>query len=447
MTGKIIPIPEKGLLKDDIISEMRELSGKDVNWHAGKAFGYVYHIDDEHSEFIKKAHNLFSSTNALSPLAFPSLKRFETEIVSMTAEMLGGDGDTVGNVTSCGTESILVAVQTYRNWGRSKKNIKEPEMILPKSAHPAFEKAAHYFDVKVVHTDLADDYRADVEALKEAITKNTVLIVGSACDYPRGVIDPIQDMAGIAEENKIGFHTDSCLGGFMLPWIKKLGYNIPPFDFRVPGVSSMSVDSHKYGFGFKGSSVVLFKTKKYQRSQYFAFTTWPGGVYVSPSLTGTRPGGVIAGTWAAMKSLGKEGYLKYAKITMDTTQKLMKGINSIPELHVLGEPAMTVFSFGSDKINMYVLADDMQKRGWVLDRLQFPRCLHCIVNPNQAEIADEFLDTLKSSVEFVKKNPKKDPEGTAGMYGLISKIQFSKLTKKIVKNKVKDFLAEQYRID
>ncbi|MHA1872385.1 MAG: aminotransferase class V-fold PLP-dependent enzyme, partial [Promethearchaeota archaeon] len=427
--------------------EMKEASKKDVNWKEGKAFGYVYHLTDEHSEFLKKAHNMFASTNALSPLAFPSLRKFEAEIVSMTADMLNGTSEAVGNVTSCGTESILVAVQTYRNWGRRKKKIKEPEMILPRSAHPAFEKAAHYFGVKPVHIPLTEDYTADVEALKKAITKNTVLIVGSACDYPRGVVDPIKEMASIAQEHKIGFHTDSCLGGFMLPWLKKLGYDIPPFDFSVPGVTSMSADCHKYGFGFKGSSTIIFRDNSFQRDQIFAYTEWPGGVYASPTLTGTRPGGVIAGTWAAMKSLGEEGYLKMAKITMDTAQRMQKGINEIPELHVLGKPVMTVFSFGSDKINPYILGDAMQKKGWVLDRLQFPSCLHCIVNPHQAAIVDDFVEDLKESVEYVKKNPKKDPEGTAGMYGLIAKIQFSKLTRKMVQNKVKDFLADQYKTD
>lgn len=441
---KTLEIPEKALSKDEILGKMKQMSNEDVKWHEGKAFGYVYHIDDEHSDFIKKCHNKFASTNALSPLAFPSLKRFESEIVSMTASMLGGDDEVVGNVTSCGTESILVALKTYRDWGNKKIKTDNPEIILPRSAHPAFDKGAHYFGLKIIHVDIRDDYRADPDAMQDAITDDTVMMMGSACDYPKGVVDPIEELAEIAQDHKIGFHVDSCLGGFMLPWLKKLGYPIPNFDLSVEGVTSISADCHKYGFGFKGSSTILFKDEDFQKYQYFATTEWPGGIYASPTMTGTRPGGVIAGTWAAMKSLGQDGYMKVAEKTMKTTQKLMNAVKSIPELHVFGEPDMTVFTFGSDDLNVYRLADLMQARGWILDKLQKPRCLHCIVNPNQFEVTDEFKTDLTACVEELRDNPRaKTEDGTAAMYGMMEKLPLRKLVKK----KVIDFMIDQYKLD
>ncbi|MCP4764199.1 MAG: aspartate aminotransferase family protein, partial [archaeon] len=396
---KKVRIPEKGIPSKELLQNLSDFRDEDVNWKSGKAFGYVYHATDEIKELIRDSYDMFSSTNALNPMAFPSLKQFEAEIASMTADMLGGDTNAVGNVTSCGTESVILAVKTYWDWAHNKKGIKNPEMIVPESIHPSFNKGAHYFNVKTITIPLDDNFKLNVSDVENAINKNTMLIVGSACDYPRGMVDPIEKLAALAKDHKIGFHTDSCLGGFMLPWLKKLGYDIPEFDLSVDGVTSISADSHKYGYGAKGTSVLLFKDKSFQKHQYFCHLPWPGGVYAHPTMTGTRPGGVIAATWAAMRHIGEDGYLSLAKKAMETTQRLKDGINAIPEMHVLGKPDMTVFSFGSDTLNPYIIADAMQKRGWVLDRLQYPACLHVIVNPFHETVVDEFLTTLKEAVE------------------------------------------------
>ncbi|MBD3352744.1 MAG: aminotransferase class V-fold PLP-dependent enzyme [Candidatus Lokiarchaeota archaeon] len=440
---KEIRLPKNGLSKDEILNKLKESSKSDVEWEHGKAFGYVYHIDDEHTNLLMEANDLFASTNAMNPMAFPTLKQCEGEVISMTADMLGGDDDVVGSMTSGGTESILMAVKTYRDRARKKKKVKDPEVVLPLSAHPAFDKAGHFLDVRIKHVPICEDYRADVEKMEEAITDNTILMVGSACDYPKGVIDPIKELAAIAEDHGIGFHVDSCLGGFMLPWLKKLDYPIPDFNFKVPGVTSMSADSHKYGFGYKGSSLVLFKDKDYQKYQFFAQTSWPGGIYATPTMTGTRPGGAIAATWAMMKFMGEEGYLKFAKQTMETTNKLMDGIKKIPELHIFGDPDMTVFTFGSEDVNVYRVADLMQTNGWVLDRLQKPRCLHCIVNPDQAAVVNDFLEELQNAVDKVKDKPRiKVDDGTAAMYGLMAKFP----SRKFIKKQAINYLIKQYKL-
>ena len=445
-----ITIPKKGISRDTLLDEINTLKLKDVDWHGGSAFGYVYHTTDEHTKLKNDVFSIFSSTNALNPMAFPSLKKFEAEVVAMTSDMLGGNEKTVGSMTSGGTESILLAIKTYRDKALSKKfGTKRPEMIMPVSAHPAFEKASHYFGVKSIRIPLNDKFVPDIEALKNAINKNTILIIGGACEYPRGMVDPIKEMAGIAYDKKIGFHVDSCLGGFMLPWVKKLGYDIPPFDLSVEGVTSISADSHKYGFTSKGSSVLLFEDKSYQRHQYFAFADWPGGTYASPSLGGTRPGGVIAASWAAMRSLGEEGYLKYAKITMDATKKLMKGVNKIPELYVVGSPDMTVFSYASTEFNTYLIADAMEARGWVMDKVRQPRSLHLIVNPHQSDVTEKYIKDLNDCVQDYRDlgksgMKKKYKEGQASLYGLIDMGASNKVSKNIIVNQMKDFMAKQF---
>jgi len=257
---------------------------------------------------------LFFSENALNPTVFPSLRRMETEVVAMTAALLGGDEHTVGNMTSGGTESLLMAVLTAREWGRAHKpDVQAPEMVLPATAHPAFEKAAHYFGVRPVHVPVGPDLRADVERMRAAITPRTVLLVGSAPSYPHGVVDPIVEIAQVAQEHGLLCHVDACVGGFELPFLRRLGYPVPDFDFQVPGVTSMSADLHKYGYAAKGASVVLYRDSALRRHQFFAYTDWPGGVYASATLAGTRPAGPIAAAWAVLHYLGEEGYLALAE--------------------------------------------------------------------------------------------------------------------------------------
>ncbi len=443
---KSFTLPESGLSKDEVFEKLKKYKKDDVDWRSGKCFAYVYYYNDEHEEIIQDAHNMFFPTNALSPLAFPSLAKFEAEVVSMAADLFYGDRKTCGNVTSGGTESILMAVKTYRDYNRKRNpDIKKPEMILPDTVHAAFNKAAHYFDVNPVYIPCTEEnnWRPDLEAFKAAITDNTILAVGSACEFPRGNVDPIPKMAAIAKEEGFGFHVDSCLGGYMLPFLEKLGYDIPPFDFRVDGVTSISADIHKYGMTPKGSSTLLFKNQRLWKNQFHAYTKWMGGIYASPTMGGTRPGSILAGAWAGMMELGEDGYLQMAKQTKEATDKIIDFIEKHPDLEVMGSPIMTVFSFRStnDDLHIFALGDVLKKKGWMLDKLQFPPALHCIVVPHQAEVVDDFLKALDESIEYTKDHPELKEQGDAAMYGMMASFD----DRDQLENVVVNFLADQYK--
>ncbi len=399
-----IRFPAHGQPKNAVLDQMRALREHDVRWRDGKVFSLVFHAGDEVYDLLKEAYTMFFSENGLNPTAFPSLRRFETEVVSMAIDLLGGDAHAVGNMTSGGTESILMAVKTARDWARANKpEIAVPEMILPRSAHPAFQKAAHYFDVRPVTTPLTLDYRADVDAVQEAITPNTILIVGSAPSYPQGIVDPIRELAQTAQAHGLLCHVDACVGGFMLPFVQRLGCPVPDFDFRVPGVTSISADLHKYGYAAKGASVLLHRDKHIRRHQLFATTDWPGGIYASPAMTGTRPGGAIAAAWAVMNFLGEEGYLQIAEQVMQATAQIQAGIAGIDGVEVLGSPAMSVFAIGSETLNIFEIGDEMTVRGWHMDRQQFPACLHMTVNHAHAGVVDVFLADLSAAVAKARK--------------------------------------------
>jgi len=439
-----VVIPDNGIPEEDLIGEMEALRQEDTNWREGKVWSLVYHATDKHTEMLKKAYTMFFSKNALSPMAFPSLRKFETEVISMTVDLFNGDKRCCGSMTSGGTESILMAIKTYRDWARDKfPHIKKPEMVLPSSAHPAFDKGADYFGVKCIRVPVDDQtHRADVTAMEKALNDNTILMVGSACDFPRGVVDPISNLAAIAQSCGIGMHVDACLGGFMLPFVKKLGYEVPDFDFTVPGVTSISADVHKYGYGAKGASTILYRKERVWKYQFSVYTDWSGGIYISPGMRGTRPGGTIAAAWAAMRSLGIDGYLNLARIVMDASKKLINGINEIPELYIIGKPVMSVFSFTSDKIDIYNLGDVMDKKGWHLDRIQFPNALHMMVNPHHSQIVDTFLKDLRDSVKEVVENPGNSSEGDAAIYGMVASLP----DRGKVKDYIINFLKSQYKI-
>ncbi len=399
-----LPFPSTGKTKDEVLDAMRSARDHDVQWQKGRAFSLVYHAGKDVDDLLKEASLLFFSENGLNPTAFPSLRKFETEIVSMAASLLGGDDNAAGTVTSGGTESLLMTVKTARDWARKNRpEIIHPEMILPLSGHPAFEKAAQYFDVKPVRTALRADYRADVESARQAVTPNTILMVGSAPAYPHGVIDPIREMAAIALEHGFLFHTDACVGGFMLPFVRKLGYPVPDFDLSVPGVTSISADLHKYAYAAKGASVILYKTAELRRHQLFVSINWPGGIYPSPSMGGTRPGAPIAAAWAVLNYLGESGYLEMTDLVMKAARRFQDGVNATPGIKVISDPEMSVFAIGSDGLDVYALADELTKRNWHLDRQQFPPTLHMTVQFGHVEVVDEFLNDLADAVNTVRK--------------------------------------------
>jgi len=443
MTGSGARIPETGLNRQVLLERMQAMRAGDVQWQQNKAFGLVYRHSDAHTDLIKTAYGLFLSENGLNPMAFKSLQVMERDVVGMTANMFHGDADAVGSMTSGGTESLLLAVLTYRNHSRRKRPwIRKPELVVPESAHVGFTKAGEYFDVKIVRTPLRPDYRADVAALESRINRNTIGIVGSAPSYPYGIIDPIGELGAVALRRGVPLHVDGCLGGFFLPWVEKLGYPVPPFDLRVPGVTSISADLHKYGYAAKGASSIIYRSLDFFRDQIFAEVDWCGGVYGGATMAGTRPGGAIAAAWASLHSLGQAGYVENARAVMEATRRYMDGVRAIPGLCVLGEPEMSVFAFGAkdSRISMYAVADKLEESGWHVDRLQRPESIHLIINAGHAQVAAQYLADLRTAVDHVVAHPEAALEGQAPMYGLIAKAPL----RRMVKRNVVNILAQLY---
>lgn len=403
-SSKPISFPTHGRDRSEILTQMRSFRKNDLKWHEGSVFSLVFFAGEEVHQVAQQAYNLFFSENGLNPTAFPSLRRMETEVIAMSAALLGGDEETAGNMTSGGTESILLSVLTAREWAKiHRPSVQVPEIILARSAHPAFAKAAHYFGLKIINTAVLPDLRADVAAVRKAVTPDTILIVGSAPSYPHGVVDPIGSLAEVAQEHGILCHVDACVGGFMLPFVHRLGYPVPAFDFQVPGVTSISADLHKYGYAAKGASVILYRHKEIRRFQMFAEIEWPGGIYASPTLAGTRPGGSIAAAWAVMQHLGEEGYCRIARQVMEATEILRQGIEDIEGVQVLGDPVMSLMALGSTTLNIYEIGDELGLRGWHLDRQQFPPSLHLTINFAHISRTADFLQDLASAVAAARK--------------------------------------------
>lgn len=388
--------PEKGLRYDEIIASINTRKKMDAEWRNGKTFGYVYQPDEDLTRLLKDVYDLFFFYNALNITLFPSLVTFENETISMVRDLLNGDRNICGNITSGGTESIFMAVKSARDKAKLEHpEISQPVMIIPRSAHPAFNKAAHYLGIKIIQISLRSDYRADIQHLLSAIDRNTIMIVGSAPTYSHGVIDPIAEMGKVALEHQIWFHVDACLGGFILPFIEKLGYPVPPFDFRVPGVTSISADVHKYGYGAKGASIILYRNKELRKNQFFIRGDWPGGLFGSATLLGTKSGGPIVAAWATIKFLGSDGYLKMTEKTMAAVKKIQLGVSTIPGLHVISDPEMSVFAITSDNNNIFQIGDELGSRGWHLDRIMEPEGIHLNITNSNTGHVDEFLKDLE----------------------------------------------------
>jgi sphinganine-1-phosphate aldolase len=417
-------IPNEGRERSQILQDMETMRlHEDATWREGFVSGGVYHGDAEHIDFLNRVYALNSQSNPLHADVWPSATKFEAEVVAMTANMLGGAGQDIhGTVSSGGTESILLAMKTYRDWAREKKGITKPEMILPVTAHAAFDKACQYFNIQPVRIPFDENYCADLDAARKAITPNTVVIVGSAPTFPHGAMDPITALSELAHQHGIGFHTDACLGGFVLPWAEKLGYSVPAFDFRLPGVTSISVDTHKYGYAAKGTSVILYRGLDLMHYQYYTTTEWPGGLYFSPTLAGSRPGALSAACWAAMISIGEQGYLDATKKVLETAEFIKDGIRQIPELRLLGD-SLFVIAFASDSLDIYKVLEAMSRKKWSLNGLHKPSCMHLCVTlrHTQPGVAERFLGDLREAVAHVKTHP--EEKGTmAPVYGMAATI-------------------------
>ncbi|MEP6661739.1 MAG: aminotransferase class V-fold PLP-dependent enzyme [Acidimicrobiales bacterium] len=409
-------LAERGRPAVDVLAELDAMRSGDVRWRDGRAFTLVYYAGPELYEVARQAYELYMAENGLNTNAFPSLARMQSEVVEMVLGLMHGS-TAAGFMTSGGTESILMAVLAARERGRAERNVAAPEMVLPASAHAAFEKAAHYFGVKSVRVPVRADWRADVDAMAAVVNDSTVLVVGSSPQYPQGVVDPIEAIAAIASDRGISCHVDACMGGITLPFLEQLGRAIPPWDFRVDGVTSISVDLHKFGYTAKGASVIAYRTKELRRYQTFVTDNWLGGLYGSSGVLGTKSGGAMAAAWAVMNHLGQDGYRQLTATARAATERLAVGIGEIDGLVLRAEPDTTLLAFGATgDVDAFAVADALWRRGWYIDRQGPPPSLHCTINAAHDAVIDGFLADLAACVDEVRTSAR---SGGQGAYGTI----------------------------
>lgn len=409
-------LPERGRPAGEVLGDLEGMRGSDVDWRGGRAFSLAYHAGPEVLELTREAYARFSVENALNVDAFPSLRRLQSEVVSAVAGLVHGGPEAAGFLTSGGTESLLMAVLAARERARAERGVTDPEMVLPASAHASFEKAAHYFGVRSLRVPVRDDWRADAAAMADAVSPNTVLLVASAPQYPQGVVDPVAEVAAVAERVGVPCHVDACMGGMVLPFLERLGEPVAPWDFRVPGVTSISVDLHKYGYAAKGASVILHRTKALRRFQTFQTDAWLGGLYASSGVLGTKSGGAIAAAWAVMHHLGEHGYLRLVRSARDACLRIAAGIRALPGAALLAEPDATLLALRFADADPFAVGDALRRRGWYLDRQAPPPSLHATVNAVHAGVADAFLGDLAAAAGEVRAAAAR---GERGAYGAL----------------------------
>lgn len=414
-------LPATGRPRAEILAEIEEMSAaEDAVAHEGKISGSIYSGDEAHYAFLNEVFGHYSHANVIQRDMYPSATRFEGEIIAMTAALMHAP-EPCGVLTSGGTESLMNPLLVYREWGR-ERGITQPNLVLPSTAHPALHKGAHYFGIEVRTASVTDQFVADMASVRSLVDENTVALAGSAGSYPHGLIDPIGELSDLALERGINLHVDGCLGGFILCWGEELGAGVPVFDFRHPGVTSISADTHKYGFGLKGSSVLLYRTPELRRKQYFIMPDWEGGNYTSPGMSGSRSGGIIAAAWAAMVTLGREGYLAIAADIFRTAARLREIIGEHPELRVLGDPkfnvafaASTAEALGDDPIDIFHVNDALAAKQWRMNGLQHPPAVHfCITRPNTLPgVMDRFAADLHEAVGYARERRGTQPRSGA----------------------------------
>ncbi|TYP89579.1 pyridoxal phosphate-dependent decarboxylase family protein [Blastococcus xanthinilyticus] len=390
--------PASGTDASEVLGRIEQLQHEDIGWRDGRAFAYVYHAGEALEELLQDAYLAGFSTNGLSPAAFPSLGRMERDVLEMVGDLLGCPAP-AGSMTSGGSESILLAVKTARDaLLASRPEVARPRVVLPVSAHPAFSKAAHLLGMTTTRVPVDPaGLRADPERMHRAVADDTALLVASAPSYPHGVVDPVADLAAVAGDHDVPLHVDACVGGMLLPFVRDLGRPVPAFDFTVAGVSSMSVDLHKFGYAAKGASLVLYRDPSYFAHQPFVFDDWSGGHYAAPNVAGTRPGGAIAAAWAALTHLGRKGYQDLTRRALAATDEIRAGIERIPGLQVLGAPDASLLAFGSAGPSLPAIVKDMRRRGWAMGLQGPPESIHLTVTAGHERVVDALLADLRSA--------------------------------------------------
>jgi glutamate/tyrosine decarboxylase-like PLP-dependent enzyme len=402
MTDLRRPLPDHGTDWDTLRERLVALGARDADWRRGRTAVYVFHAGEDVLRVAKDAYALYQSENALGPMAFPSLKQMEEEVVGIGLSLLHAPAEARGSMTSGGTESILLAVKACRDEARSRGvDTRGAEIVAPRSVHPAFDKAALYLDLRVVRVPVAADLRADVGAMAAAIGPRTLMLVGSAPCFPYGLVDPIAELSDLALERNLWLHVDACVGGWFAPFARMNGVPVPDFDFALPGVRSISADLHKYGYAAKGASTIFHRSEEQWRHQVFQFDDWPAGGMTTPTMAGTRPGGAIASAWAVLHYLGVEGYREKARQVCETRARLMAAISAMDGLRTHGDPQLGLFTYGSERHDPFAIWGRMAKRGWFTGLTTEPRAIHLMLSPAHAAVADEYLADLAASLAEV----------------------------------------------
>ena len=453
-----LKLPSEGWSDDKVRQELQKLADmKHTKWEDGRVSGAVYHGGKELVDLQKEAFGLFTVSNPIHPDVFPGVRKMEAEVVAMVLSLFHGPDGAAGVTTSGGTESILMACLSARQKAYHERGITEPEMIAPDTAHAAFLKAGEYFKIKVhLVSCKAPSYKVHIPSVSRLINSNTILLVGSAPNYPHGIIDDISALSRLAHKRKIPLHVDCCLGSFLIPYLEKAGFDTELFDFRLKGVTSISCDTHKYGFAPKGSSTVLYRTQELRTYQYFVSPNWPGGVYASPAMAGSRPGALIAGCWASMMVQGENGYIDACHKIVGTAKKIESAIRDDEDLnmdlHVMGRPLVSVVAFTSSTIDIYAVADGMSSKGWHLNALQNPPAIHVAVTLPIVNSWEQLVQDLKSVLDDVNEKGRKAlAEGkplkgiargdASALYGVAGSLP----TKTVVEELAKSFLDTLYK--
>jgi len=416
-------LPESGWNRDKIVSEVETLLGLGDY----KALSGICHKpeDKTRTEVITHIYTMTAYTNPLNPDAFPGVRKMEAEVVRMTGNLFNGGPDMCGTMTSGGSESLILAVLAYRGYARETRGVTRPNIVIPVTGHVALDKAGHLLGVSVRHVKVDPVSMVPrLSDMRRACDGNTIMLLASAPQYAHGVMDPIADIAALGQSLNIPVHVDACLGGFLIAFAEKIGLQLDPYDFRVPGVTSISADTHKFGYAPKGSSVIMYSSNKYIHHQYYVSTEWTGGIFVSPTLAGSRSGGIIAATWASLMHHGWNGYTQMTRDVIKAANVVRSGIQSIDGLSVLGDSKLCIIAFTSDKFHVYKIADEMKKHGWMLSCIQNPNAVQLYVVPNllREGVIEQFVSDLRTSAATILENPGDELTGKAAVYGMAQTI-------------------------
>lgn len=434
-------LPEKGLSLNELRTVWTQYRSGDTDWKAGRTWSLMYFAGPEHQQKVEAAYQAFFSENFVSPLTFESLRRMEREVVQWSATLFHAPENYAGMLTAGGTESILLAVLSAREKAR-RRGIRRPELVLPRTGHPAFTKAADLLGLKVRFLPVDEGQVARTDLLSRLVNRRTALIVASAPSYPHGVLDPVAKIAAFAKKHDLPCHVDACVGGFMLPWVEQLGYPLPAWDFRVPGVTSISADLHKFGYAAKGCSVLLYSDPALMDQQFYVRSDWPGGIYATGGILGTRPGGAIAAAWASLRGMGREGFLATAQSNMTAFNDLRQKLEALPEIEIIGNPCMNILAYRTrqNQPDILVIADQLNRKGWQVDRQHKPLSIHLTLMTHNHLAIDAYVEDLKMALAFAKRHPEASAQGEAPLYGVLARLP----SPKIVKGQVRNVLRHWY---